>query len=152
MGKMKELSTVLDEIVTCGETLVQSTEKLRDLTDVIDSLKECGKTLISTGGALRDYFSSPEETEEKPEPKKKTRVKKTPEAEVTPDPEPAEDDLPVEIISKEDVRKVLSEVSQNGHRNEVIALLKKYGAENITSLAEKDYAAVIAEAEVLRDA
>ena len=27
MGKMKELSTVLDEIVTCGETLVQGAEK-----------------------------------------------------------------------------------------------------------------------------
>ena len=61
MGKMKELSTVLDEIVTCGETLVQGAEKLRDMMGIIDSLAECGKTLISSGKALRDYFSDTEE-------------------------------------------------------------------------------------------
>ena len=47
MGKMKELSTVLDEIVTCGETLVQGAEKLRDMIEIIDGLAECGKSLIS---------------------------------------------------------------------------------------------------------
>ena len=142
MGKMKELSTVLDEIVTCGETLVQGAEKLRDMMDIIDGLAECGKTLISSGKALKEYFSEPAE-----EPvKKKAPAKKKQE------PEPEQDDMPYEIISKEDVRKVLSEVSQSGHRSEVIALLKKYGAGNITTLDEKHYAAVIAEAEELKNA
>lgn len=141
MGKMKELSTVLDEIVTCGETLVQGTEKLRDMMEIIDGLAECGKALISSGKALKEYFSEPDE-----EPtKRKASAKKKPELEA--------DDLPSEItLTKEDVRKVLSEVSQSGHRSEVIALLKKYGAGNITNLDKKNYAAVVAEAEELKNA
>ena len=138
MGKMKELSTVLDEIVTCGETLVQGAEKLRDMMEIIDGLAECGKTLISSGRALKEYFSEPaEEPVKKKAPAKKKQAPE-PEAEIT--------------ITKEDVRKVLSEVSQAGHRAEVIALLKKYGVGNITNLDAKDYAAVIAEAEGLKDA
>ena len=136
MGKMKELSTVLDEIVTCGETLVQGGEKLRDMMGIIDSLAECGKTLISSGKALREYFSEPEEA--KPAPEKPEMNGPKPEPEKT--------------ISKEDVRKVLAEASQSGHRNEVIALLKKYGADNITALKPEHYETIIKEAEGLKDA
>ena len=138
MGKMKELSTVLDEIVTCGETLVQGAEKLRDMMEIIDGLAECGKTLISSGKALKEYFSEPAEEPEKKKAPAKKKQEPEPEAEIT--------------ITKEDVRKVLSEVSQAGHRTEVIELLKKYGAGNITNLDAKDYAAVIAEAEELKNA
>ena len=138
MGKMKELSTVLDEIVTCGETLVQGAEKLRDMMEIIDGLAECGKTLMSSGRALKEYFSEPAEEPVKKKAPAKKKQEPEPEAEIT--------------ITKEDVRKVLSEVSQAGHRAEVIALLKKYGAGNITNLDAKDYAAVIAEAEELKNA
>ena len=138
MGKMKELSTVLDEIVTCGETLVQGAEKLRDMMEIIDGLAECGKTLMSSGRALKEYFSEPAEEPVKKKAPAKKKQEPEPEAEIT--------------ITKEDVRKVLSEVSQAGHRTEVIALLKKYGAGNITNLDAKDYAAVIAEAEELKNA
>ena len=138
MGKMKELSTVLDEIVTCGETLVQGAEKLRDMMEIIDGLAECGKTLISSGKALKEYFSEPAEEPVKKKAPAKKKQEPEPEVEIT--------------ITKEDVRKVLSEVSQAGHRAEVIALLKKYGAGNITNLDAKDYAAVIAEAEELKNA
>ena len=31
MGKMKELATVLDELVTCGETLISTANSLRDI-------------------------------------------------------------------------------------------------------------------------
>ena len=74
MGKVKELSTVLDEIVTCGETLVQGAEKLKDMMEIMDSLAECGKTLISSGKALREYFSSPAEDSERPVTKKKPKT------------------------------------------------------------------------------
>lgn len=136
MGKMKELSTVLDEIVTCGETLVQGAEKLRDMMEIIDGLADCGKTLISSGKALKEYFSDTEEP--KPAPKKTAKK----------DPKPE----PEKTISKEDVRKVLAEVSQSGHRNEVIALLKKHGADNITTLKPELYETIIKEAEGLKDA
>ena len=140
MGKMKELSTVLDEIMTCGETLVQGAEKLRDMMEIIDGLAKCGKSLISSGKALRDFFSETEEPKSAP---KKT-VKKDPK------PEPAA--IPKKTISKEDVRKVLAEVSQSGLRNEVIELLKKHGADNITALKPELYETIIKEAEGLKDA
>lgn len=134
MGKMKELSTVLDEIVACGGNLVQAAEKLKDMAAVIEALAECGNTLISSGGALRDFFA------ETAEP-----TKAAPTIEKSDKPKPAAE--PEKKYAKEDVRVVLASASQNGHRSEVIALLKKYGAGNITSLDPKDYAAVIAEAE-----
>lgn len=139
MGKMKELSTVLDEIVTCGETLVQGAEKLRDMMEIIDGLAECGRTLISSGKALRDYFS---DTEEAKPAAKKVEKKETKPAAAKPE----------QTLSKEDVRKVLAEVSQAGHRNEVIELLKKHGADNITALKPELYETVIKEAEGLKDA
>lgn len=135
MGKMKELSTVLDEIVTCGETLVQGAEKLRDMMTTIDGLAECGKALIASSKALREYFST-DEISEKSTPRKAT-AKKESETETQ------------KTYTKQDVRKILSKASQNGHRSEVIGLLKKYGADNITALNQNDYAAVIAEAEVM---
>lgn len=140
MSKMKELSTVLDEIVTCGETLVQGAEKLRDMMEIIDGLAECGKSLISSGKALKDFFSETEEPKAAP----KKAVKKNPK----PEPEA----IPEKTISKEDVRKVLAEVSQSGHRNEVIELLKKHGADNITALKPELYETIIKEAEGLKDA
>ena len=140
MGKMKELSTVLDEIVTCGETLVQGAEKLRDLMEIIDGLAECGKTLISAGRALREYFSDTAEPEPAPKKTSKKAAKPEPEAE------------PEKVYTKEDVRKVLAEVSQAGHRNEVIGLLKSHGADNITSLSPDLFETVIREAEGLMDA
>lgn len=140
MGKMKELSTVLDEIVTCGETLVQGAEKLRDMMEIIDGLAECGKVLIYSGKALKDYFSDTEEP--KPAPKKAPKK--------DPKPEPAV--IPEKQITKEDVRKVLAEVSQAGHRNEVIELLKSHGSDNITALKPELYETIIKEAEGLKDA
>ncbi len=123
MGKMKELSTMLDELITCGETLTR------------------------TAMALKEYFSDTSEPE--PETKKKAPAKKKQEAE----PEPAKKDPePEKKISKEDVRKVLAEVSQAGHRNEVIELLKSHGADNITALAPELYETIIKEAEGLKDA
>ena len=139
MGKVKELSTVLDEIVTCGETLVQGAEKLKDMMEIMDILAECGKALISSGKALREYFSGLAEDSERPVTKKKPKT----ETEEAPQETP---------MTKEYVRKVLSDVSKSGHRTEVIALLKKYGAGNITTLDEKNYAAIVAEAEELKNA
>lgn len=140
MGKMKELSTVLDEIVTCGETLVQGAEKLRDMMEIIDGLAECGKALISSGKALKDYFSDTEETKPAAKKTEKKEAKHAAAAKTE------------NTLSKEDVRKVLAEVSQAGHRSEVIELLKKHGADNITALKPELYETVIKEAEGLKDA
>lgn len=67
---------------------------------------------------------------------KKPEVQKLPEA-----------DTPA--IPLEKVRGVLADKSRSGHTAEVRALLQKYGADRLSDLDPKNYAAVLKEAEVL---
>lgn len=48
-----------------------------------------------------------------------------------------------------ELRSRLSEISRNGHTAEVKELLRKFGADKLSDVAESDYAALLAEAEVL---
>ena len=74
--------------------------------------------------------------------------------------DPAEDD-PQDTAPKEEptpekqtvtfvqLRSRLSEISRAGHTAEIKELLTKFGAEKLSDVAESDYAALLAEAEVL---
>lgn len=59
---------------------------------------------------------------------------------------------PPKTYSTEEVRGVLSAAAHNGHRDDVIQILKDHGAHNITELKEGDYAEVVAQAEALSHA
>lgn len=120
MGKMKELSILIDEIADCGERLKEAAE------------------------AIRGMFTSDEEPEQEAPKAKKAKPKEEPAAPAA-DPEPE----PEKTYDKTEVRKILAKLSQDGHKDDVIALLGKYGAGNISGLKESDYAAVVAEAEVI---
>lgn len=48
-----------------------------------------------------------------------------------------------------ELRSRLSEISRNGHTAEVKELLQKFGADKLSDVAESDYTALLAEAEVL---
>ena len=52
-------------------------------------------------------------------------------------------------LTKEEVRVVLSKVAKAGYRQEVKDLLAKYNAQNLRDVDEKNYAALVAEAEGL---
>ena len=52
-------------------------------------------------------------------------------------------------MTKEEVRVVLSRVAKAGYRQEVKNLLAKYNATNLRDVNEKDYVALVAEAEGL---
>ncbi len=60
--------------------------------------------------------------------------------------QPAPDES-VKGITLDDVRKVLAEKSRMGYKAEVKALVKKHGADKVSSLKQTEYAAVIKEAE-----
>jgi hypothetical protein len=47
------------------------------------------------------------------------------------------------------VRAVLAEKSRSGHTEEVRALLNKHGADKLSEIDPAEYAALLAEAEVL---
>ena len=53
---------------------------------------------------------------------------------------------PQKELKLEDVRAVLATKAKDGYKNEVRALLNKYGAESLSALAIEPYAAVLEEA------
>ena len=67
------------------------------------------------------------------------------EADAPPEPEPS----PEPEIPLEKVRGILAEKSRYGHTAEVRAIIKKFGADRLSDIDPKDYAAVLREAEVL---
>ena len=56
---------------------------------------------------------------------------------------------PTKAITLEEVRAVLAERSHDGYTNQVRGLLQKYGAEKLSGVDPKHYAALLKDAEVL---
>lgn len=56
---------------------------------------------------------------------------------------------PEKVVTLEQVRAVLAEKSHDGLTAEVRALLEKYGAQKLSAVDPKDYAALLKDAEVL---
>ena len=67
------------------------------------------------------------------------------ESEAPPEPEVStEPEIPLEKV-----RGILAEKSRYGHTAEVRAIIKKFGADRLSDIDPKDYAAVLKEAQVL---
>lgn len=134
MSKMKEFSMTLDEAIEAGEALIASQEEsLRNTRIILGAVKDL-KALFSGG----DEAAAAE-----------TPAAETPEKAPAMEPAPVAETPKPKTYTKEEVRKVLSEKSGKGYRNQVRELLKKYGAANLSSIDPNDYAAVVAEAEAL---
>ena len=56
------------------------------------------------------------------------------------------------VLSKEDVRAILAELSGRGYTAEVKELLRKHGAATLSGIDPSEYAALVKDAEVLKDA
>lgn len=63
---------------------------------------------------------------------------------------PAEQPKPAEAIPLEKIRAVLADKSRLGHTAEIKALLQKHGAVKLSEVNPAEYAALLAEAEVLK--
>ena len=53
------------------------------------------------------------------------------------------------VITLEQVRAVLADKSRSGHTAQVRDIIRKFGADKLSGIDTKDYAAVLKEAEVL---
>lgn len=110
--------------------------------DLSDAVKEFMASLM--GGAVA-------KSESKSEPK--SEQKATPAPTPTPAPAPASAPAPVpeaSAVSREDLRQLvkaalIAEKESAGEQGGVKALLKKYGANNVTEVAEKDFVAIAAD-------
>lgn len=132
MGKMKDLSTILDSMVECGNSLVTSATALKDLCD---NIQQCGNTLQSTATALKDYYSSASTDE--------------PTAALSDKQETEPSEEPVKTYTLEEVRAILSAKSKAGFREQVKEMITKRGVGNLTKLDPAEYPSLVKEVEGL---
>ena len=119
MSKVKTLLDVVEDIRSLAEHLKLVAE---DVCSLAESIKVVAEVISSN---------------EQPKIAAQT-IKKS--------PPPA---APEKVVTLEQVRTVLAEKSQDGLTAEVRALLEKYGAQKLSAVDPKDYAALLKEAEVL---
>lgn len=108
--------------------------RIKLLLDVIEDIRSLADSLQAVATALGQ---SDQETAAAPAP--------APEA----PPAPAPADPPPKAITLEDVRAVLAEKSHDGYTDQVRGLLQKYGAEKLSGVDPKHYAALLKDTEVL---
>ena len=103
--------------------------KMSELSQVLSELKDCGQTLMNIADSLTELFSSTSNGHETP-------------ASSTEEPKPA--------YSFVEVRKKFAERSRAGHTDALKELLKKHGADKLSSIDPSQYATLLADAEAIQ--
>lgn len=111
--------------------------KMSELDNAVKELRWCGEALIGIAETLRELFSASE-----PAPEEPINID---DFETIYDP--AEDEP--KPVTLEQVRAKLSEISRSGKTAAVKELLGKYDASKLSDVHPKNYAALLADAEVL---
>lgn len=112
--------------------------KMSELSMVLHELKECGEKLVGISEELAEILSGSDEKE----PVKKKAAAKKKESE-------AKEPEPVKEYTFTEVRTFLADKSRAGHTAEVKKILVAHGADKLSNMDKAEYAAVMAEAEVL---
>ena len=132
--------------------------KIKLALDVVSDLKSLAESIETLVHAMETNESNVEnEVAKAPvkETKKRTKAKPVPEP-VNDEPEEEtsqeapEEETSIEIpeekpITLEEVRAAMADKSRDGHREAVKAIITKYGANNLSSLDPKHYAAALKE-------
>lgn len=124
MSKMSELSQTLDDLITCGETLIKTANEIRKL--FTETTQEADNNTPKTARTKKAAKEKPAETAP-----------------------PEEPSITSPSLKKEDVRAVLAEKSSKGFKAEIKELLKKYGATQLKQVNPADYEALINDARLL---
>lgn len=112
--------------------------KMSNLDLVLDEMITAGQKMIDAANALKEMFS-----EGTPTP---TNIDVKPEKKEAPAPAP---EVEVKKCSFQEVRGIMASLAGKGKKAEAKALLTKFGASRLSDVKEEDYAALVAEAEVL---
>lgn len=116
--------------------------KMSELATVFDEMTEVGRTLITCGESLLKAAAHVREcfTEDMPAAAE----------EPAPVTEPVAETPALKAYTKEEVRAILADLSQNGFRNEAKALVRKYSdGGSLTDINPAKYPDLVAEAEAL---
>jgi len=101
---------------------------MNELSLAIDELHRCGEALISVADSLRELFSEGDEAN---------------------DVQVVAKAAPAPTVTLEQVRAILTEKSRIGYTTQVRELLSRYGATKLSGVDPSEYAALLADAEVL---
>lgn len=125
--------------------------KVKLLFDVIGDLRSLADSLQAVADAVADSGAAEAELTTTKEPEKAGKVGKAAARNTAKkDAKPAAKQKPEEKpLTLEEVRAVLAEKSRAGHTAEVKELLNKHGADKLSEIDPAEYAALLAEAEVL---
>lgn len=119
------------------EDVTRLTKTMESVADGMETLakciRDCGISLIDNMGTVQENIAPP----------RKAPKEKVPKEEAVQAGEPAKE------WTLEEVRMVLADKSRAGHTEEVKALISKYGADRLSDIDPADFAALMAEAEVI---
>lgn len=123
--------------------------KIKLLLDVIGDLRSLADSLQAVADAVADNGTAEAELTTTKEPEKVGKVGKAAKNTAKKDARAAKQETEEKPLTLEEVRAVLAEKSRSGHTEEVRALLNKHGADKLSEIDPAEYAALLAEAEVL---
>ena len=121
--------------------------KIKDLAAAVSSLRNAAGLLIDIADFLSQQTENSPALETPAEYQEPVQDIQTEPAEPSAPAEPVEPELTLE-----DVRGVLSDIARSGNREGVKSLLEKYGASKLSAIDPNDYAALLKDAEGLKNA
>ncbi len=126
--------------------------KVKLLLDVIGDLRSLADSLQAVADAVADSGAVEAEmttTKEPEETGKAGKAGKAAKNTAKKEAKAAKQEPEEKPLTLEEVRAVLAEKSRSGHTEEVRELLAKHGADKLSEIDPAEYAALLAEAEVL---
>ena len=129
--------------------------KMSEISALLDEIKSCGNTLISIYNELHELIGSQGQEEEKTKTKGTRRKKTKEEEQPVPDmqDEHAEPEEPTEkTITFNDIQSLLAMRSRDGYTAEVKALIRKYGGKKLSDIDPASYPEMMKELEVIGNA
>ena len=124
--------------------------KVKLLLDVIEDLRSLADCLQAVADAVADNGAAEAELTTTKEPEKAGRSGKAAAKNTAKkDTKAAKQEPEEKPLTLEEVRAVLAEKSRSGHTEEVRELLARHGADKLSEIDPAEYAALLAEAEVL---
>ena len=124
--------------------------KVKLLLDVIGDLRSLADSLQAVADAVEDNGAVEAELTTTKEPEKAGRSGKAAAKNTAKkDTKAAKQEPEEKPLTLEEVRAVLAEKSRSGYTEEVRELLAKHGADKLSEIDPAEYAALLAEAEVL---
>ena len=116
-----------------------------DVVSDLKSLAESIETLVHAMESNEPNLENEEPTKKKSKAKAKAKVEEPETKEPEVGEAPVEEAPEEKPITLEEVRAAMADKSRDGHREAVKAIITKYGANNLSSLDSKHYAAALKE-------